>query len=74
MNMILNKKLGIINTDPYKTMPKQDPAVKESYNNIPVIYCAKCNSLDIIECLNDSIGEYCNKCGCTITNSTHISN
>ena len=42
----------------------------EDYNAIPVVYCKNCLSLKIMV-LNDNI-DYCDKCGCTDTDSTDI--
>lgn len=42
----------------------------EGYNAIPVVYCKNCLSLKILV-LNDKV-DYCDKCGCTDTDSTDI--
>lgn len=42
----------------------------EDYNAIPVVYCKNCLSLKIMV-LNDKV-DYCDKCGCTDTDSTDI--
>lgn len=42
----------------------------EDYNAIPVVYCKNCLSLKILV-LNDKV-DYCDKCGCTDTDSTDI--
>lgn len=43
---------------------------KEEYNKIPVVYCKNCLSLKI-RILSDNV-DYCDKCGCTDTDSTDI--
>lgn len=42
---------------------------KEEYNNIPVHYCAQCHSLKI---LTVSDFDYCDECGSTHIEETHI--
>lgn len=43
---------------------------KEDYNAVPVVYCKNCLSLKVLV-LDDEM-EYCDKCGCTITETTDI--
>lgn len=47
---------------------------KESYNNIPVLYCKDCLSLKIkgVE-IGGDILDYCEKCGSTNIDEIHIS-
>lgn len=46
-----------------------DKLSKEDYNNEPVYYCSECLSLKI----RDIDGtDYCDKCGSTNINQTHI--
>ena len=44
--------------------------IKEDYNSIPVIYCKNCLSLKIM--ILDKDVNYCDKCGCTDTESIDI--
>lgn len=46
-----------------------DKLSKEDYNNEPVYYCTQCLSLRI-RTLEDT--EYCDKCGSTNIEQTHI--
>lgn len=43
---------------------------KEEYNNIPVVYCKHCLSLNIRDM--DGV-EFCDKCGSTDIETSHIS-
>lgn len=43
---------------------------KEFYNKIPVVYCKNCLSLKVM--ILDESTDYCDKCGCTETESTDI--
>lgn len=43
---------------------------KVDYNEEPVIYCKNCLSLKIMNF--DGVADYCDKCGCTNTDSTDI--
>lgn len=43
---------------------------KEDYNNIPVAYCKHCLSLKIM--IVDENLNYCDDCGCTDIEFTHI--
>lgn len=47
-----------------------DKLTKEDYNNEPVFYCSECLSLRI-RSLDDI--DYCDKCGSTSIEQTHIS-
>lgn len=48
----------------------KEPLSKEDYNSIPVAYCKNCLSLRI-RVLTEDI-DYCDKCGSTEIDSTHI--
>ena len=43
---------------------------KEDYNNVPVYYCTRCISLNIINMDENTC--YCGDCGAASIDSTHI--
>ena len=45
---------------------------KEEYNNIPVHYCKECLSLTIKTVTEGLNLDYCDECGCTNTEQSHI--
>lgn len=45
---------------------------KEEYNNIPVHYCKECLSLKIKTVTEGLNLDYCDECGCTNTEQSHI--
>ena len=45
---------------------------KEKYNNIPVHYCKECLSLKIKTVTEGLNLDYCDECGCTNTEQSHI--
>jgi ribosomal protein L37AE/L43A len=55
-----------------KKLPVENKTTTEEYNNIPVHYCSKCLSLKIMN--YDNSISYCDDCGSTEIESTHINN
>lgn len=45
---------------------------KEEYNNIPIHYCKECLSLKIKTVTEGLNLDYCDECGCTNTEQSHI--
>ena len=46
--------------------------LKEQYNNEPVFYCKNCLSLKIKTVMVDSDLDFCDECGATDIDKTHI--
>lgn len=49
---------------------REDTVINDDYNSEPVFYCKKCLSLKILAL--DSSTDYCDVCGSTDIETTHI--
>lgn len=47
---------------------------KEVYNEIPVSYCKRCLSLRVMNLVNSDEFDFCDECGSTDIEQTHIEN
>lgn len=54
------------------TIKSDSIVLKDEYNNEPVFYCVKCLSLKIRDIPYMSDSDYCDDCGSTNIQQTHI--